>query len=755
VSETTTYTSDGQIAQIAATTSGTILQSESFNADGSLQAQAFGDAASTGTVYGYDPNGALTSYSVARADGPWVAGVAAYSPPATGDPALIGDLTDLNILLDAVENPIGISDGSTASWPAGIQPLAQKYTYGDDYRLSSVATLSAVDAFANPYLYEQSIGSPLYPQPSTPSTGSRMRSQSLQYDWRGNVTSSTDDASDFFDRSLGTVTVPAGADRITQATVPGGASSLAPQYDAAGNVTQMTVTTPSSTPSEYTFTWDEVGRLASASRQDSSGQVSESFLYAAGGERVQSARVVNGGSPLYTLNVFGSMVLKDAPLVQGDYLDDVTTEQIYLAGGTARAFDDVQSGGAPGTMPQASTSATNAKTMHTFLSFGDSRGSGSFVVDKDSGELVERTTYLAYGALESDYRSPRWQHSREDVKFTGQWDNAEVGLDYFGARYYSPELGRFLSPDPLTIHGMGGDANPYEYAYGNPIRNVNPSGLNPEGPGDDGDNGDDGSNGSSGGGGGGSNSGGGDSASGGGGGNPNGAARTVGWAGAEADHEQYIAAKEQLQLASGPAPDPGVNLEDKAPLLAFILPLRSNDVRAYQPPPAGAPNGVAQLRQLNAGIPMGVAQFSRDIAPGTSWLNISGQVDGVAAGALGAAAPWRARRQRSLSLLSLFRGLVRPQRLSETHRPRLTPRRSPACRLTESQAMRSARAALIAENPDIVLLGDPDHGRDPPKTRVLAARLVVRVDKLRDLLDRYVLELDHLRRERLEEDFPF
>jgi hypothetical protein len=70
-------------------------------------------------------------------------------------------------------------------------------------------------------------------------------------------------------------------------------------------------------------------------------------------------------------------------------------------------------------------------------------------------------------------------------------------------------------------------------------------------------------------------------------------------------------------------------------------------------------------------------------------------------------------------------------------------------------ALAVARAALIAENPDIVLLGDPDYGKDPPKTRVLAARLLVRVDKLRDLLDRYVLVLDDLRRERLEEDFPF
>jgi RHS repeat-associated protein len=206
---------------------------------------------------------------------------------------------------------------------------------------------------------------------------------------------------------------------------------------------------------------------------------------------------VNGGDRLYTVAIFDAMVLKDAPLSGGDYVDDTSTEQIYLAGGMARVFDDVAPGGVAGTMPQASTSTTNAASVHTFLSFGDSRASGAFVVDKDSGELVERATYLAYGALESDLHPQRWESSREDLKLAGQWDNAEVGLDYFGARYYSPQLGRFISPDPLTIHALEGDANPYEYAYGSPLRYIDPTGLGPEcdpesggcssdpGPGDD------------------------------------------------------------------------------------------------------------------------------------------------------------------------------------------------------------------------------------------------------------------------------
>jgi RHS repeat-associated protein len=66
------------------------------------------------------------------------------------------------------------------------------------------------------------------------------------------------------------------------------------------------------------------------------------------------------------------------------------------------------------------------------------------------------------------------------VKYTAHWDNAEVGLVYLGARYYSPQLGRFISPDPLTIHGLMGDSNPYAYADGNPIRFVDPTGLDGE-----------------------------------------------------------------------------------------------------------------------------------------------------------------------------------------------------------------------------------------------------------------------------------
>jgi len=61
---------------------------------------------------------------------------------------------------------------------------------------------------------------------------------------------------------------------------------------------------------------------------------------------------------------------------------------------------------------------------------------------------------MAYGGIESDYRPARWGSFREPYKFSGKEEDIEVGLSYFGARYYSTALGRWMSPDAVTIHDL-------------------------------------------------------------------------------------------------------------------------------------------------------------------------------------------------------------------------------------------------------------------------------------------------------------
>lgn len=46
----------------------------------------------------------------------------------------------------------------------------------------------------------------------------------------------------------------------------------------------------------------------------------------------------------------------------------------------------------------------------------------------ETSELVERGTYQAYGATESDYRADRRQSFGEDYRFTGKQEDIEVGL---------------------------------------------------------------------------------------------------------------------------------------------------------------------------------------------------------------------------------------------------------------------------------------------------------------------------------------
>jgi uncharacterized protein RhaS with RHS repeats len=47
-----------------------------------------------------------------------------------------------------------------------------------------------------------------------------------------------------------------------------------------------------------------------------------------------------------------------------------------------------------------------------------------------------------------------------------------TGLYKMGHRYYDPQLGRFIQPDP-----SGQEANPYLYAEGGPVNRIDPNGT--------------------------------------------------------------------------------------------------------------------------------------------------------------------------------------------------------------------------------------------------------------------------------------
>jgi RHS repeat-associated protein len=87
------------------------------------------------------------------------------------------------------------------------------------------------------------------------------------------------------------------------------------------------------------------------------------------------------------------------------------------------------------------------------------------------GKLLWQASYHPYGKLASLSAQQGFQLN---LRLPGQYLDAETGLHYNDRRYYDPELGRYLTPDPIELQG---GVNSYAYVDGNPLSYIDPSGL--------------------------------------------------------------------------------------------------------------------------------------------------------------------------------------------------------------------------------------------------------------------------------------
>ncbi len=104
---------------------------------------------------------------------------------------------------------------------------------------------------------------------------------------------------------------------------------------------------------------------------------------------------------------------------------------------------------------------------------GDFLGSSSVITDRD-GDLVQHYEYSGYGKEKYKANTLAFPVS---VRYSGQILDEGTGLYYYGARYYDPELGRFIQPDTIAPSLDNPQSlNRYTYCGNNPINNIDPSG---------------------------------------------------------------------------------------------------------------------------------------------------------------------------------------------------------------------------------------------------------------------------------------
>jgi RHS repeat-associated protein len=506
---TTAYTPRGTMRKIAGSY-GDLITKAVHDADGLIATLGYGDKAETTAAYQYDNRKRLRSVQTYR--GPpsiWTMPPPQYQPaPHYGAPTASTFqllLEDTDYVYDAVSNPVEIRDWRIPSeWPAGSRPVTRKIDYDDLYRATSIAYQYGAgdDDWTDPFAAEDGPGGSTDPRRAHPSPhvdfDKRILAEKVSYDWLGNTTQTTDDAAAFFDRSLGHITsgtATNGPYQLHAATNESSGSTRAGQltaaYDDAGNLISLAVTrhgpclpSGASCSQRYVYDWDEVGRLVDARRWDlaSAGSADDpeplaapsielSYAYNSGDERIIKRSADATGVPRFTAYVFPSLELRRAQWTGADYERTALTEVVFVLSHGVRlgrvALEDAD----------APTLGIGVPRQHVFLELFDHLGSAAVVIDQATGELVEDITYQGYGATESDYRPDRWKGFREDYRFTGKEEDVEVGLMYFGERYYAPSLNRWISADPLSIHKMGADLNAYAYVSGAVFKATDPVGL--------------------------------------------------------------------------------------------------------------------------------------------------------------------------------------------------------------------------------------------------------------------------------------
>mgnify|MGYP000445100749 CR=1 FL=1 len=222
------------------------------------------------------------------------------------------------------------------------------------------------------------------------------------------------------------------------ATINGVAVTL----DAAGNLTS---------DGSYQYLWNSLGQLAELRKPDNTLVASYYYDH----QNLRTRKVTTAAAPqgisktFYHYDQAGHLIAETTP---GN-----TPQATYIWNGDVLTGFIVHQ---------------PARTVYTVQT--DHLGS-PFQVRTLAGQVVWRWESEAFGkTAPNEDVDGDGQKLTLNLRFPGQYFDRESGLHYNWNRYYSPKLGRYMSPDPI---GLSGGMNLYGYANQNPLSYTDPLGL--------------------------------------------------------------------------------------------------------------------------------------------------------------------------------------------------------------------------------------------------------------------------------------
>ncbi len=250
------------------------------------------------------------------------------------------------------------------------------------------------------------------------------------------------------------MTVGSSSIPTTTSTSTNHLSSLSAIYDAAGNVTQLQ---PPGQSTIYQQKFDALNTLQEVKASNVSGAPTQLHIYTADDERLWTFDLAANASHWKIRDLDGRVVR--------DYYVPGTTwtlsrDYIYRD-------DDLLA------------AVTPNETLHFSL---DHLGTPRVITGADRNR-VGFHHYLPFGEEWTDQSGAQ---EGEPMKFTGHERDPDAvsggvnGFDYMHARYYSANIGRFLSIDPMLnmkrVLRQPQGWNRYAYVTNNPINAIDPDG---------------------------------------------------------------------------------------------------------------------------------------------------------------------------------------------------------------------------------------------------------------------------------------